>query len=370
MPRGVGNGFQTLEPNTVYTYLVNDHYSPGAAYTSLHPWDETLAIDWPIPLERAELSAKDRAQGSLSEVVPIPPLKTLVIGAGGQLGRALRAAYADAPHIEFADRADLDLCAGDLDSARRDGGLRRLINAAAYTAVDAAETAAGRAAAWAANVTGVAALARIATAHALTVVHISSDYVFDGSATRPYREDDPPAPLGVYRPDEGGRRSDRGQRAAPLHRADLVGDRRGPELRAHHAVPGAAGDRPAAVVDDQYGRLTFTAELAEAIRHLTGTRAPYGTYHVSNAGPVRAWSDVARQVFTLAGHDPDRVRGVLHRRVCSATQQVRSRPPGQQRSGPGEDRGDRIRRCRRRRDADGVPFRQEVRGDALLSVPN
>ncbi|PRC49051.1 dTDP-4-dehydrorhamnose reductase, partial [Mycobacterium sp. ITM-2017-0098] len=97
VPRGVGNGFQTLEPETVYVYLVNDHYSPDATYPSLNPADETIAIDWPIPLERAELSAKDRAQGSLSEVIPVARRKTLVLGAGGQLGHALREAYGDAP---------------------------------------------------------------------------------------------------------------------------------------------------------------------------------------------------------------------------------------------------------------------------------
>ena len=109
VPRGVGNAFQTLEPNTAYIYLVNDHYSPDADYTSVNLADETVAIDWPIPLERAELSAKDRAHPRLADVNPIPPRKTLVLGAGGQLGRALREVYADAPHVEFAERADLDL---------------------------------------------------------------------------------------------------------------------------------------------------------------------------------------------------------------------------------------------------------------------
>ncbi len=71
------NAYQTLEPDTVYTYLVNDHYSPDAVYTSVHPADETVAIDWPIPLEHAEMSAKDRAQPRLADVIPIPPRKTL-----------------------------------------------------------------------------------------------------------------------------------------------------------------------------------------------------------------------------------------------------------------------------------------------------
>jgi dTDP-4-dehydrorhamnose reductase len=122
----------------------------------------------------------------------------LVLGAGGQLGRALREPYVDAPHVEFAERADLHLGSTDLGSARRWRDYDTIINAAAYTAVDAAETPDGRPAAWATNVTGVAALARAATTHGITLVHISSDYVFESTATRPYREDDPVAPFGVY----------------------------------------------------------------------------------------------------------------------------------------------------------------------------
>ena len=309
VPRGVGNSFQTLEPNTVYTYLVNDHYSPDAHYPSVNPADETLAINWPIPLEKAELSAKDRAQAGLAQLVPVPPRKTLVLGAGGQLGHALREAYADAPHVEFAERADLDLASGDLGSVRPWRGYDTIINAAAYTAVDAAETAEGRVAAWATNVTGVAALTRVAADHGITLVHISSDYVFDGTATRPYREGDGVAPLGVY----GQTKAAGDQIVATLPRHYIVrtswviGDGRN-FVRTMLSLA-ARGVDPS-VVNDQFGRLTFTSELARAIRHLTQTRAPYGTYNVSGAGSVSSWADVAQRTFSLAGHDPNRVTGV------------------------------------------------------------
>jgi dTDP-4-dehydrorhamnose 3,5-epimerase/reductase len=309
VPQGVGNGFQTLEPNTAYTYLVNDHYSPDGVYTSLNPADATIAVDWPIPLDRAELSAKDRAQGPLSDVVPIRPRKTLVIGSGGQLGRALQAAYESASHVEFVDLPDFDLTSGDLGSARRWREYDTIINAAAYTAVDAAETAEGRVAAWAANVTGIANLARVASAHRLTVVHVSSDYVFDGTATRPYREDDPMAPLGVY----GQTKAAGDQIIATLDRhyvvrtSWVIGDGRN-FVRTMLSLADRGVDP--AVVDDQLGRLTFTSELARAIRHLTESRAAYGTYNMTGSGPVTSWADVARRVFALAGHDPDRVSGV------------------------------------------------------------
>jgi len=309
VPRGVANAYQTLEPNTVYTYLVNDHYSPDASYTSVHPADETVAIDWPIPLEQAVMSDKDKAQPLLAEITPFPPRKTLVIGGDGQLGRALREAYADAPHVEFAGRADLDLTSGDLGAARRWRDYDTLINAAAYTAVDKAETAEGRLAAWATNVTGVAALVRVAAAHGITVVHISSDYVFDGTSTRPYREDDAVTPLGVY----GQTKAAGDQIVATLPRHYIVrtswviGDGRN-FVRTMLSLADSGVDP--SVVNDQFGRLTFTSELARAIRHLTETGAPHGTYNVSGSGTVSSWAEVAQRTFSLAGHDPNRVTGV------------------------------------------------------------
>jgi dTDP-4-dehydrorhamnose 3,5-epimerase len=95
IPRGVGNAFQTLEDNTAYTYLVNDHWSADAQgqYTFLNLADESAAIQWPIPLDKAELSDKDKAHPRLADVLPMAPKKTLVLGADGQLGKALRAIY-------------------------------------------------------------------------------------------------------------------------------------------------------------------------------------------------------------------------------------------------------------------------------------
>ena len=92
MPRGVGNGFQTLEPNTVYSYLVNDHWNPRSQeeYVYLNAGDDSAAIPWPIPLAEAELSEKDLHHPRLAAVVPMKPRRILVLGADGQLGRALR----------------------------------------------------------------------------------------------------------------------------------------------------------------------------------------------------------------------------------------------------------------------------------------
>ena len=325
VPRGVGNAYQTLESDTAYVYLVNDHYSFDAQYVSVNLADETLAIEWPIPLERAELSDKDKAHPRLADIQPVAPRKTLVLGANGQLGRALRAEYADDPTVEFVTRDEVDL-AGDLETARRWQDYDTVINAAAYTAVDDAETPGGRPDAWAVNVTGVAALARIATARGLTVVHLSSDYVFDGTSETPYREDDPVAPLGVYGQTKAA--GDQLVATVPRHyilrTSWVIGD--GHNFVRTMLSLAERGVDPS-VVDDQFGRLTFTSELARAIRHLTTTGAPYGTYNVTGAGPAVSWADIARRVFTLAGHDPARVTGVsTEDYFASATRAIAPRP--------------------------------------------
>ena len=306
VPRGIGNSYQTLEPDTVYTYLVNDHWSADAEYSFLNLADETVAIDWPIPLEQAEISEKDRTHPPLREISPITPRKTLILGAGGQLGRAIRAACGDAEHIEYATRETIDL------SDPRLGGLRRwrdygtIINAAAYTAVDAAESGPGRVDAWAANVTGVAALARIATENGITLVHVSSDYVYDGAKAAPYTEEDPPSPLGVYGQTKAA--GDAIVATVPRHyiirTSWVIGDG-GNFVRTMHALA-QRGVNPR-VVSDQIGRLTFTADLADAIMHLLTNDAPHGIYNVTASGPAMSWADIAREVFALTGHDPARV---------------------------------------------------------------
>ena len=180
VPRGVGNAFQTLSEQTAYSYLVNDHWNPAAkeSYTFVNLADETLAIQWPIPLDQVDLSEADKAHPRLADVTPVASKQTLIIGAGGQLGRALIKAI---PAAVAITRATLDLASPEsvVGFDFRPYGV--VINAAAYTAVDAAETKDGRREAWAVNVGGVAALVEAARKHHFTVVHLSSDYVFDGT---------------------------------------------------------------------------------------------------------------------------------------------------------------------------------------------
>ncbi|WP_375399792.1 sugar nucleotide-binding protein [uncultured Amnibacterium sp.] len=321
VPRGVGNSYQTLESDTAYTYLVNDHWSAGASYTFLNLADETAAIAWPIPLDTVEISAKDLAHPRLGDVTPMAPPKTLVLGANGQLGRALRDAL---PQAEFLGRTEFDLTDPAAWTSRRWRDYGTVINAAASTAVDAAETPEGRAAAWAINVTAVADLARVATANGLTVVHVSSDYVFDGTLEI-HTEDEPFTPLGVYGQTKAA--GDAIIATVPRHyivrTSWVIGD--GTNFVRTMASLAERGVNPS-VVDDQIGRLSFATDIAAGIAHLLGVQAPFGTYNLSNSGEPQSWADIAKRVYELTGNDPDRVTGISTADYF-AGKQVSPRPP-------------------------------------------
>ena len=307
VPRGVGNSYQALEDGTAYTYLVNAHWRPGVAYPALHLGDEAAAIPWPIPLDEAEISEKDHHNPRLGDVVPMQPKRTLVLGAGGQLGRALSAAIPDAHAVT---RAELDLTDAEAVAAWPWHEYGTVLNAAAYTAVDAAETPEGRVAAWAANAAGPATLARLAREHGFTLVHYSSEYVFDGTAPADpgHVEDEPLSPLGVYAQTTAA--GDVAVGLAPRHyvlrTSWVIGDGKN-FVRTMQDLAGK-GVSPS-VVDDQVGRLTFTDELVRATRHLLDSGAAYGTYHLSNGGPAMSWREVAQAVFERSGRSRDDVSG-------------------------------------------------------------
>lgn len=308
IPRGVANSYQTLEDNTAYVYLVNDHWSANAEYTFLNLADETASIPWPIPLSQAEISTKDLGHPRLADVRPMSPRKTLVLGADGQLGRALRRAYAGDSAVEFAGRGEFDLLDPEAYAVRHWRNYSTIINAAAYTAVDAAESAAGRKAAWAVNATAVGLLSRVAAEHGITLVHISSDYVFDGSRSI-HDENEPFTPLGVYGQSKAA--GDAIVATVPRHyivrTSWVVGD--GRNFVNTMADLAGRGAKPT-VVDDQVGRLTFAEDIAEGITHLLAAKAPYGTYNLSNDGAPQSWADVAADVFELTGADRTAVSGV------------------------------------------------------------
>lgn len=313
VPRGVGNSYQVLEDATAYTYLVNAHWRPGIAYPALALDDSTVAIDWPIPLSEAIISEKDQNNPALDPATAIPPKRTLIVGALGQLGRALHGAYPDADRVDLVEGegvAPLDLTDAEAVAAWPWHEYAVVLNAAAYTAVDAAETTEGRVTAWAANATGPATLARLAREHRFTLVHVSSEYVFDGTAPLDpgHTEDEPLSPLGVYAQSKAA--GDLAVGLAPRHyllrTSWVIGEGKN-FVRTMQSLA-EKGVSPS-VVDDQVGRLTFTGELVRAIRHLLDSDAEFGTYNVSNGGPAMSWREIAQAVFERSGRSADDVSG-------------------------------------------------------------
>lgn len=312
VPRGVGNSFQTLEDATAYTYLVNDHWSADAQelYTFLNLDDESVNISWPIPLSHAELSEKDRLHPALDDVTAMQPKKTLVLGANGQLGRALRQVAFDSGlnTWEFATRTEVDLGSPDSLSAVNLTDYDTVINAAAFTDVDGAETSDGRRAAWQTNAAGVSLLAQSCQQYNVRLVHISSDYVFDGSRTE-HDENEALSPLGVYGQSKAA--GELAVRSVPRHyivrTSWVIGD--GKNFVSTMASLAERGVDPE-VVDDQVGRLTFATDLAKAVVQLISSHADYGTYNISNVGTPLSWREIAAEVFRLTGHDGTRVRGI------------------------------------------------------------
>ena len=219
-------------------------------------------------------------------------VRAIILGAGGQLGGALTRAL---PTATALSRAEFDLTDPEaLDWSAYD----TVLNAAAYTKVDQAETE--RAEAWAANAVGPAALARIATQHDLRLVHVSTEYVFDGAHEGPIPEDSPFSPLSTYGASKAA--GDVAVATTPRHwivrPTWVVGD--GGNFARTMRTLAERGISPT-VVADQIGRPTLAGDLATGILGLLD--ADPGTYHLTNSGPVASWAEIARFVFSRSGRD-------------------------------------------------------------------
>jgi len=222
--------------------------------------------------------------------------KFLITGANGQLGTALQAKY---PNARATDAADLDI--SDVKSLQSFdwGNLTTILNAAAYTNVDGAETSEGRVAAWQVNAAAVANLAAIARQKDLKIIHLSTDYVFDGSQDN-HKEDEPFSPLNVYGASKAA--GDIALAQTPKHyllrTSWVIGE--GKNFVRTMLELSKKGIEPN-VVNDQIGRLTFTSELIRAIDHLLSSESKFGTYNLTNGGEPASWADITRQIFQAAG---------------------------------------------------------------------
>jgi dTDP-4-dehydrorhamnose reductase len=231
-------------------------------------------------------------------------MRVLVTGAGGQVGHELRRLRWPAGYeVAAYDRAGLDIAQRDAVFAavasERPG---IVVNAAAYAGVDKAESE--RDAAYAGNCTGPANLATACREAGIPLIHISTDYVFDGSKSGPYREDDPVSPLGAY--GETKEEGDRAVREAlPAHvilRTAWVYS-----VHGHNFVKTMlrlAADRPVLrVVADQIGSPTSAADIAAAIativQRIAAGNTRWGTYHFAGGGAV-TWHGFATAIFEEA----------------------------------------------------------------------
>lgn len=235
----------------------------------------------------------------------------LVLGAGGQLGRALQAALADRNGVTFWTREQADL--SDADALRRALETIRpaaILNAAAYTAVDKAQAPEERPLVRAINAEAPGILAQRAASLGIPLVHVSTDYVFNGSGKRPFREDDPTGPLNVY-----GETKLAGERAVAESGCDYLTLRTSwvYDAHGHNFVNtmlrlGAQRDT-LRVVADQTGAPGYAPHLAGALvevldQALARPVFPSGLYHLCHAGET-SWHGFAEAIFAEA-----RMRGM------------------------------------------------------------
>jgi len=228
-------------------------------------------------------------------------VRFLITGAGGQLGRSLQALLAGRD-VAALDHAQLDVTRpADVEAALEAQRPDVVLNAAAYNAVDRAET--DREAAFLLNEAGPRHLARGCARRGAVLLHVSSDYVFDGRATRPYDENATPAPLSVY-----GASKLAGERAVatenPRHvvvRTAWLYHEQGRNFPL--AILERARSGPLRVVDDQRGSPTYAPHLAAVLLKLVETGA-FGLWHLAGSGEA-SWYELTRALLERCGVDAE-----------------------------------------------------------------
>ncbi len=232
--------------------------------------------------------------------------KVLITGGTGQVGIELcRQNWPADVELSAPGRGDLDLSnAKSIRDVIGQGGWSCVINAAAYTAVDAAEDDAGEA--FMANCQGPAWLAEATAKAGIPLIHLSTDYVFSGDSTDPYSESDSIGPIGVYGASKAAGElavANANPRSVIIRTAWVVSPFRSNFLKTMLRLGSERSNLR--VVADQRGCPTSAGDIAEAVmtialRHMNDARAPTGTYHFVNSGNA-TWHELASEIFRLSG---------------------------------------------------------------------
>jgi len=303
IPAGIANGFQATSPSTTYSYLIDGHWSENACYKMLNAFDSQLSIPWPISLSNATMSTKDALLDSLTNVTAVKPRPILLLGSNGQVGKEL---FRQFPGAYRASRQELmaafDNCT--LEQLVPYGGV--ILNAAAFTNVEESETNEGYKRAIKVNYHLVQRLAEAANAKLATLVHFSTDYVFDGEKQSPYTETDLPSPINKYGISKllGDLAAQTAKRHYIFRTSWVYGD--GENFVKMIAKKAHSGES-VKVVSDQRGRPTFSRSLAFAVAQHLSLDTPFGTYNITDSGKETTRHEMAVAIFKNLGADPNLV---------------------------------------------------------------
>lgn len=310
VPRGVGNSFQTLEDNTTFTYLINGSFSEKDRhkYISMNVKDEKVIKKWPISPNNPDIiiSDNDKKNPFFKNIKPMSKKKILVIGCNGQLGSEVYE-YAKKHKIEhdfiFSDVGESKHMSMKFDFTDENEyqkidwtDVETIINCAAYTNVDKAETEIEQC--WKLNAYSLNLLVKYASKHNIKIVHVSTDYIFNGEREIHY-EDELPSPLNVY-----GHSKAAGDLIVSSYKKHYI-------IRTSWVIGNGKNfvktmfnlfkdkQRRLNIVNDQFGRLTFCSTLVDGIFHLLNRQCDYGTYNLTNSGDVVCWGEIAKYIAKL-----------------------------------------------------------------------
>lgn len=318
IPRGVANGYQTIEDETVYNYLTNGIWKPETNYISVN-LRSLEGVEWPVPLDRGTVSEKDLASPMQ---MPVFELKKIVFGSDGRIGEALSKRFPNASQITGKE----------IRHSTRDQLLARvppgstLINCVGMTRVDDAETPEGFREALESNNAWVSIIADIANQTNSSLVHFSSDYVFDGTNPEPYTEMDSLNPISRY-----GISKALGDYAAMIARQHFI-------LRFGWLITGHDRDflgiirtrllskEGCHVVRDQFGIPTFVDDIAEAVKFVTENPIRPGIYNINGSGDKTSWYEIALEIAAGMKMSKSLIRPVTTEYFSSSRDIFASRP--------------------------------------------